>query len=330
MERPRQKRGIALASQAVGDIQLEWDAIQQTTWEELLTRAGRSSIEQSWAYGAAVADTANRQVRRGVVIDHQGPIAIVQAFERRLAGLGRSIQILRGPVWLGDSGDAERQLDAFALIRSTWRRSRRELLVWMPEIAGCPGSEALMRMLGARRMVTGYSSAWIDMTRTDEALRAGLHPKWRNKLRGAEAAGLRTDMASGDGPRLDWLLDRYETHRRKIRYLGPAPALIRAFAAAVGKKREVLVMRALHDGAPIAGILLLCHGASATYFVGWTSDEGRRRRAHNLLLWRGALALRERGITWLDLGGINPAAPGVARFKLGMGGEFVTLAGTYI
>ncbi len=49
-----------------------------------------------------------------------------------------------------------------------------------------------------------------------------------------------------------------------------------------------------------------------------------------MLLWRGLLELRGNAVAWLDLGGINTAAPGVARFKLGVGGEIFTLAGTYI
>ena len=53
-------------------------------------------------------------------------------------------------------------------------------------------------------------------------------------------------------------------------------------ATASGPQGDILVMRALADGSPFAGILLPRDGASATYYVGWTSDEGRRCRAHNL------------------------------------------------
>ena len=80
----------------------------------------------------------------------------------------------------------------------------------------------------------------------------------------------------------------------------------------------------------LAGVLFFVHGRTATYTLAWTGPEGRRRHAHNLLLWRAVLALRERGLGWLDLGGVNAAAPGVARFKLGLGGRLHTLAGTFI
>ena len=42
-------------------------------------------------------------------------------------------------------------------------------------------------------------------------------------------------------------------------------------------------------------------------------------------------ALKQRGIGQLDLGGVNTArSAGIARFKLGTGGQPVILAGTYL
>ena len=85
------------------------------------------------------------------------------------------------------------------------------------------------------------------------------------------------------------------------------------------------------QGEPVDGILVLCHGVAATYLVSWTGEAGRRHRANYLLLWRAMSALRKRGGRWLDLGGVDTThAPGVARFKLGLGGEPFTLTGTYI
>ena len=89
-------------------------------------------------------------------------------------------------------------------------------------------------------------------------------------------------------------------------------------------------MIAQRESEPVAAILLTVHGNSATYLVGWSGDAGRRVRAHNLLLWRAVEHLKSAGIRWLDLGGINADAPGVAHFKRGMGGELVTLAGGYV
>ena len=77
-------------------------------------------------------------------------------------------------------------------------------------------------------------------------------------------------------------------------------------------------------------MLFLLHGSVATYHIGWADDTGRDLNAHNLLLWRASLLLRERGLAAIDLGGVNThSLPGISRFKLGTGGAVRTLAGTY-
>jgi len=76
-------------------------------------------------------------------------------------------------------------------------------------------------------------------------------------------------------------------------------------------------------------VLFLRHGNTATYYIAWTSPGGRARHAHNLLVWRAIEAMVADGVDWLDLGGIDASMPGVSRFKLGLGGDPVTLCGTW-
>jgi lipid II:glycine glycyltransferase (peptidoglycan interpeptide bridge formation enzyme) len=78
-------------------------------------------------------------------------------------------------------------------------------------------------------------------------------------------------------------------------------------------------------------MLFLIHGQTATYHIGWQDEAGRDAGAHPLLLWRAMGMLAERGVRWLDLGGVDtgPGA-GIARFKLGTGGQVLTLPGTFV
>jgi lipid II:glycine glycyltransferase (peptidoglycan interpeptide bridge formation enzyme) len=77
-------------------------------------------------------------------------------------------------------------------------------------------------------------------------------------------------------------------------------------------------------------MLFLIHGQVASYHMGWASEEGRTLNAHNALLWKAMAYLKAEGVSRLDLGGVNTHdLPGISRFKLGAGGQVVTLAGTY-
>ena len=95
--------------------------------------------------------------------------------------------------------------------------------------------------------------------------------------------------------------------------------------------QNMLTLRADVGRDRVAGMMFLIHGEAATYHVGWNSDAGRDLHAHNLILWRGIEALRERGVRLLDLGGVNTIrSAGIARFKMSTGGRVVTYAGTFI
>jgi len=177
-------------------------------------------------------------------------------------------------------------------------------------------------------VVTGYSSAWLDLAPDEETLRGGLHGKWRSALRKAEREGL--DIREDVKPRQrQGALMLYDLFRRKKRFVGPSGDFIAAVGAA--DKNALLSFSAKREGDLVAGVILLRHGASATYMASWTSAEGRAGQAHNLLLWRALLRLKEDGIRWLDLGGLNTESQeGLARFKLGLGGEVFTLTGSYL
>jgi hypothetical protein len=222
------------------------------------------------------------------------------------------------------------KISSLWLIRSRYAFSRLDLLLWTPELEEGPEADALLRRMGVRRIITGYSSVWLDLTQDEATLRAGLHQKWRNQLVKGEAAYLKVRHGHG-GASLEWLLTRHEGHRRRKRLRAPASPFVLAISLASRNKQSTLAFTAFAGSEPVAAILVFRHGQTATYYIAWTGPEGRRRHANNLLLWQAIKELKSRGVRWLDLGGVDGLSmPGVSRFKIGMGGELFTLAGTYL
>lgn len=331
-------------------VDIDFDTASRSDWDRLMATASRPAFEQGWAYGQGIAMAPAMTVRRAVIRargepfdgvpdrgepiddepDRGEPVALVQGFTRTLGGVLRLTQILRGPVLLRDDLPAAAHDAILQATRRAFRRDWREVLLWMPELTDTPESHALMRATGARRVMTGYSSAWIDLGQDEDRLRRKLRGKWRNALVRAEDAGLRVRNAAG-GRELDLLLNRYAGLKRTRRFSGPTAALLRAAADNAARREDYLVLQAGPPREPVAAILLARHGNAATYVVGWADDEGRRRGAGNLLLWRGMLALKAQGVGWLDLGGFNTdKMAGIARFKLGLGGAPYSLAGTFL
>ena len=175
-----------------------------------------------------------------------------------------------------------------------------------------------------------YKTIWVDLRPSDDFLRKNLKQKWRNMLNKSEKSGLEVKWST-DLQFFSWLLRKYQEDRAKKEYKGASAELLSALAHNFAEKQNLLIGKAYYDNKAIAAILIFCHGSSATYQVGWTSEIGRKTAAHNLLLWEAMLNLKARGILDLDLGGINDdSAKTIRKFKEGMGGEVVQLAGHFI
>jgi hypothetical protein len=219
-------------------------------------------------------------------------------------------------VWLVSGAEVVHEA---AILRGIRRRLGRAALIWAPETDRAPGR---------RPVITGYSTSWVDLSRGPGVLRARLAGKWRNALVQAERRPL--EVRAGDAEEIRWLLDRNEAYRREVGYRGPSRAFLGRLAYHAGESFELLALLAREGGTPLAGILVVRHGASASYEVGYVSPRGRELRAKHLLLWRALGLLRDQGVRWLDLGGVaTDRAPGIARSKLGLGGEVATLPGTF-
>ena len=120
-------------------------------------------------------------------------------------------------------------------------------------------------------------------------------------------------------PKIETFIAGYLEDRRSQKYSGPSGILVRRIAETF--KKDTFLLQALDHGDVIAATLFLRHGSSATYYLSWTTSLGRERNAAHLLLWQGLLQLRETGVKWLDLGGMDARAPGLARFKPGLGAD---------
>jgi hypothetical protein len=300
----------------MAELRLEWTGASREAWQRLLQGA-RAALQQGWSYGEALRE-GGVPVHRVIARDGSDrPLACVQVAERRFLGFARAAFLLRGPVWLVPGAEA---IHEAPMLRDIRRRLGRAALIWAPETG---------RVFGRRPVITGYSTSWVDLSRGPEVLRARLAGKWRNALAQAERWPL--EIRAGNAEEIRWLLDRNEEHRRRVGYRGPSRAFLGRLARHAAEQDALLALLAWKGAEPLAGILVVRHGAAATYEVGYVSLRGRELRAKHLLLWRAFELLQHQDVRWLDLGGVaTDRAPGIARFKLGLGGEIATLPGTFL
>jgi len=310
-------------------VRIAWNEGTIGEWSAAFARLPRATLPQSFGYAQAMAKT-HRYLPRLGLIEHAGrPVGLVQVLERRSLKLFAQRQLHRGPLWFDGEPGPEVLEPVLRALRKACPDNVLNRFSFLPELTASPDTAALLERCGFRRTGPGYRTVWLDLTKSEEELRAGFARDWRQRLKGAEKAGLVLDV-DPEAKNLPWLVKQEHEQALIKQYREMSGALTVRLRNALHKADGVLMVAALGAGQPVASALLLGHGRQATYQIGWSNDAGRKAGAMRLVLWRAIGALRERGFTALDLGGINPdTAPGVTEFKLNTGGAVYESVGLY-
>jgi hypothetical protein len=181
---------------------------------------------------------------------------------------------------------------------------------------------------GAVPLMTPQWVAELALTDPD-AMLAAMHQKWRNRLRHGLKQPLRITRRTMPQDAGHWLFRAEEAMRAKRGYRGWPTGLTLAFIRAnPGAAKLFTAHLGKHEA---AAVLILRHGATASYHIAQASDLGRAHSAPAALLWAAAEYCAGKGHVRLDLGPIDTRnAPGLARFKLGSGAVARPLGGTWL
>ena len=305
-------------------MKVDWGTQDMAAWDQAHAAAA-APLQQDWAYGSTMVSVGARVLRARVKADGV-PVAQAQFIVRKFAKYVSLALCTRGPLWLQDLS-AKDKAAAYKEMRKTLPLPGLRFMMVTP-------NETLQEQPGlptVRRIMSGYSTVMLDISRPLDVLRANLDGRWRQPLHRAEKSELNVQRMGTNPGQYRWLLDA-EMQQRVDRGLEGMPLVWFERYAESRKQpsRNLLSLRADVGRERVAGMMFLIHGEAATYQVGWTSDAGRDLHAHNLMLWRAIEELRERGVRSLDLGGVNTQrSAGVARFKMATGGTVRQLAGSY-
>jgi hypothetical protein len=308
--------------------QADWvleDGMGEREWSALLTRTHRPPLEQSFAFGTSMA-AFGRVPRRFMLRRNGEPAALAQVIEQRLGPL-LLCHLFRGPLPLVGAGPAATG-QALLLLRRLYRPLTGRIPLFTLELPAGLDADALCRAAGMGRVITGYSTSWIDLAVAD--MEAGMGGSFRKSLKKARGEKLTIAINHG-GADLDWIIRHHDAHRRRRGLMAPPARQAAALVSAQTRPRDVLAVVAKRGSTILAGSLFIRHAHAATYYLGAGTQEGRATCAQHLLLREAMGRLAADGVRWLDTGGLNSdGMKGVTHFKLGLGGEPVTLAGTYL
>lgn len=287
-----------------------------------------ANIYQTAAYGEV--RWGERSLSRLVLKRDGEVVGIAQLRVIRPTPLKFGMAYLRwGPLWEQRSCalDPEVPRRMARAIEDEYLKKRKLFVRILPNaFAGSPRagifSSAFSRFKGeTAASKEAYRTFLLDIAPPVEELRKRLDGKWRNMLKQAERNSL--TVTSGRGTEeYRAFCEIYSQMRRRKAFATTVDA--EEFGRIQGALPEAQRMQVLicqDKGVPVAGLVATAMGEGAIYLLGATSDAGLNSKGAYLLQWTLICWLKERGIRWYDLGGIDPERnPGVHHFKKGLSG----------
>lgn len=310
---------------------LKWNSLSLDQWRMRFQHIEYTTLPQCYEYGLAMASLKAQRPRWGLILIDEEEAGLVQILEVSL--LGRMIHgviLDRGPLWFEGFGTQTHLQVFFKQFNQEFpRRPGRKRRI-IPEIDKTKQVIKNIDLYGLNLLARpAYQTLWLDLTVNNELLRKNLQQKWRNQLNKAEKQNLSIEMGATPNELMRFL-QGYRQDIQNKNYLNISPNALPRFIKPFINGHNAQIFLATCHGQDVAGALILTHGRSATWQVGWITQQGRDRCANHLLLWTIMTSLKERNIATFDLGGINEQyAKGIHHFKSGTNARLSTLIGFF-
>jgi lipid II:glycine glycyltransferase (peptidoglycan interpeptide bridge formation enzyme) len=311
---------------------VELDRVSEAEWSEILDRFADANIYQTWAYGAirwGARNLSHLVLKRGGEVVGAAQLRIV-----RPASMPMGIAYLRwGP--LCQVRGSELNPEIFAAMASALReeycKKKGLYLEILPNaFGGSKRADAFQTSFqgydsGNAISSEDYRTLLVDLEPSLEDVRKKLDKKWRNQLNASERNNL-TIVTGTTANEYSAFSELYSQmwERKKFKSTVSVEEFGRIQEGLPENQRMKIVL-CVQEGQPVAGVVCSAMGDSGIYLLGATNEAGMKSKAAYLIHWTVIRSLKEQGIRYYDLGGIDPEAnPGVYHFKSGFSGADVS------
>jgi lipid II:glycine glycyltransferase (peptidoglycan interpeptide bridge formation enzyme) len=312
--------------------QVEVDRWTPDEWSQMLDLFNDANIYQTWPYGRVRWGRKNLShlvLKRGGEVFGMAQLRIVRPTKFKFG-----IAYLRwGPLCerRGKPLNSEVVTRMAGALYAEYVRKRRLFLQILPNaFVGSPRATVIQSALCRFDPKPGspnntYRTFLLDLAPGLDELRQGLDKKWRNQLSRAEKNNLTVTAGSGSSEFRTFCLIYNQMRKRKAFETTVDVEEFMRMQEDLAEPHRMQILICEDRGVPVAGLVASSMGDSAIYLLGATSDEGLNSKGSYLLQWTLVRWLKEKGIRWYDLGGIDPIGnPGVYSFKRGFSGADVT------
>jgi hypothetical protein len=313
---------------------VEIDQVTREDWNSVIQLFDDASIYQTWSYGAlhwGEGSLSHVVLRHGPEVVAAAQCQIVRMPFLQKGGMARAY---RGPMWRrsGRSPDQAILRAMTEVLHQEYVMRRGMLLRIVPNVCASKGDgiRHLLDGMDFRWKASRYRTLIVDLQPSLGDLQKQLGGDWRRNLKRALKGQLIIKEGCSDELFSQFLALYTEMMSRKSFHTGVDVHVFRKMQEDLPVTQQMKLLVAEHQGEPVCAVILSCHGDTGIYLLGATGDKGLLQGGSYLLLWRAMELMKDLGVRWFDLGGIDPEAnPGTYHFKAGLGGRDVRHVGEF-
>lgn len=315
---------MAALSSFAPAYEVECRRFEKSEWDTILAGFRDANLYQTWSY--AGVRWGEEKLSHLVLRDRGTVVGGAQVVLVTLPMLRGGLAYVKwGPLWMPRGREAEPRVfrELLRALRQAYARERGYFLRVTPWEFENPALQSMAQEERfGRNLISEPRTALLNLVASIEELRMSLTRHWRANLKKAEANGLEIL----EGPTED-LIDQFtELYRqmraRKGRRWIPPIYYLRQVQRGLSAEMKARVSICLHEGQPVAGLIVSALGEKALAWFAAMGDLGNECRGSYLLQWRAIQRLKATGVRVYDLGGINEVThPGTTQFKLGLCGK---------
>jgi lipid II:glycine glycyltransferase (peptidoglycan interpeptide bridge formation enzyme) len=327
-----------MVTQLLPGYSVEIDKFDKESWHNNLDKFADANIYQTWAYEEI--NSGEKNLSHMLLIKNGKAVAAAQARIVKIPIVNIGVAYVRwGPMWhlQGELPNHEVFTQAIRALRNEYA-CRHRLVVRILPLLYNDQADIFYPILAQEGYVhppneEPQRTLVIDLNRSLEELRKGLDQKWRNRLNRGEKNNLNI-IEGFDDNLFRLFLETYgEMHDRKNFTETVDVHQFRLMQSDLPESFKMKIFIAICEGKPAAGVICSSIGDMGVYLFGATSDAGLSAQGSYALQWRALNWLKESGVAWYNLNGINPIInPGTYHFKSGMcgkNGKDIKYLGTY-
>ena len=314
-------------------IRMEIRDVGQDEWNDIVSDIDTLCLAQTWEFGEVKALPGPWKVSRAVFRKGHETVGVAQAMIRNIPFLNRGlVWINRAPLLKNiNLTQTDIYVDILRELKKYWVDKKKMYLRIAPPLKASDENYAIFEKAGYLRATEtdGWASEIVDLSRSTEELRKGLHQKWRNCLNKAERLEVTCETGSSDFL-MDELLDDYKMLLDNKGFgTKLTPEFVRTMQNLLPNSWKMLVFAGRQNGEKLGSILIATYGDTCMYLIGATNNTGRKANANHYLIWNAVCEMKKRGYRSFDLGGAHPdnTSRGILHFKRGLGGKPYQLMG---